>query len=155
MRMGPVSRLVRRSLNPLSTGATNRWYGGFRLAPDPRQRAAARTVPMAAHHGEPGLRVMHCVSSPGEWAVPVGERPGWSWLPPQGAFARLRSMPGWVRVWSMLPLVDRFAYSWMWWHGGWAVPIDETEPPSAAGVREPRRPLSPDARDHTSAPSSG
>ena len=29
MTMGPVSRFVRRSLNPLSTGATNRWYGGF------------------------------------------------------------------------------------------------------------------------------
>jgi hypothetical protein len=54
-------------------------------------------------------------------------------------------MPVWVRIWSMLPVVDRYAYSWMWWHGGWIVPIDDTDPPPPppAGVREPRRPLPP------------
>ena len=45
---------------------------------------------------------MHCVSSPGEWAVPLGERLGWSCLPPQGGFVRPRWVPAWVRVWHML-----------------------------------------------------
>jgi hypothetical protein len=77
--------------------------------------------------------------------VPAGKRPGWSWVPEHGAIARPQSMPVWVRIWSMLPVVDRYAYSWMWWHGGWIVPIDDTDPPPPppAGVREPRRPLPP------------
>ncbi len=62
-----------------------------------------------------------CVPSPGGWTVPTGRRPGWSWLPEQGARANLRAMPRWVRIWYRLPWLDRYAYSWMWWHGGWAV----------------------------------
>lgn len=154
MALDPVSRFGRRVLNPFSTGVANRWYGGFRLVPNGQGRPPARAVPMGVKQAEPGLRMVRCVTSPGDWVVPAGARPGWSWLPPQGAFARRRSMPGWVRVWSMLPLVDRFAYSWMWWHGGWAVPIDEAGSPPAAGVREPRRPLPPSPTGHASVPAS-
>jgi len=137
--MGPVNRFVRRALNPLSTGLTNRWYGGFRQLPPssapPRPPAGAAA---------PTVRAMRCVKSPGDWVVPPGERPGWSWLPEHGAIARPTAAPRWVHLWSMLPFVDRYAYSWMWWHGYWFVPIDETgPPPPPAGVREPRRPLPP------------
>lgn len=84
---------------------------------------------------------MLCVPSPGAWVVPAGQRPGWGWLPEQGALANLRMMPRWVRIWYGLPWIDRYAYSWMWWHGGWAVPVKHSQPPPpASGVREPRRP---------------
>jgi hypothetical protein len=44
-------------------------------------------------------------------------------------------MPRWVRVWFHLPFIDRYAYAWMWHHGGWDVlPPDEPD----TGVREPR-----------------
>jgi hypothetical protein len=126
MTMGPVSRFVRRSLNPLSTGVARRWYGEFRRVPDPQARVSLDAAPPPESPFEPGTaRAGHCELSPGEWEVPAGERPGWSWMPPQGAFARPRSMPTWVRVWYMLPWVDRYAYSWMWRNGGWAIPIDD------------------------------
>jgi hypothetical protein len=58
--------------------------------------------------------------------------------------ARPRSMPLWARIWYMTPLIDRFAYEWMWWRGYWSVVVDQDGPaPPGAGVREPRRPLSP------------
>src|SRR5437773_746201 len=31
------------------------------------------------------------------------------------------SVPWWVRVWSRVPLIDRFADEWMWFHGGFLV----------------------------------
>jgi hypothetical protein len=56
----------------------------------------------------------------------------------------LRSMPRWVRVWYRLPFVDRYAYEWMWWHGGWAVLTPGDAPPDQddgnSGDREPRVP---------------
>jgi hypothetical protein len=30
-------------------------------------------------------------------------------------------MPWWVRAWSRVPLIDRFADEWMWFHGGFLV----------------------------------
>jgi hypothetical protein len=30
-------------------------------------------------------------------------------------------MPWWVRVWSRVPLIDRFADEWMWFHGRFLV----------------------------------
>jgi len=80
--------------------------------------------------------------SPGSWQVPVGMRPGWSWLPSSGAHANVRAMPMWVRLWCMMPLIDRYAFEWMWWHGGWAVPVERSSPPEG-GVREPRHPRTP------------
>jgi hypothetical protein len=43
----------------------------------------------------------------------------------------------------MTPLVDRFAYEWMWWHGYWGIPVDPQNPSPDGGVREPRRPHDP------------
>jgi hypothetical protein len=41
-------------------------------------------------------------------------------------------MPRWVRLWYRTPFIDRYAYEWMWWHGGWSVlvPADESCPPA-------------------------
>ncbi len=50
-------------------------------------------------------------------------------------------MPLWVRIWYMVPLIDRYAYEWLWWHGGFGIPVerDDFQGPDAA-TREPRRP---------------
>ena len=139
-------RAIRRVVNPLSTGLTMRWHGaGVRrgpavpLTPPSNDRHAAPYQPPSATAGV-------CEASPGHWIVPAGQRPGWSWLPPQGAIPQLRAVPPWVRVWYRLPLVDRYAYSYMWHHGGWAVlPLagDDTIPPPAAGQPAPNRPVGP------------
>ncbi len=60
--------------------------------------------------------------SPAGWLVPAGVKPGWDWLPSNGARARLELMPVWVRVWYYTPLIDKYAYVWMWNHGGWEIP---------------------------------
>lgn len=74
------------------------------------------------------------IPTPGGWVPPAAVRPAWDWAPPPGIQARADRMPRWVRVWFHLPFVDRYAYSWMWHHGGWdVVPPDEPD----AGVREP------------------
>ena len=53
-------------------------------------------------------------------------------------------MPRIVRAWYHTPILDRWAYQWMWMHGGWDVePWDPPEPPPDSGVREPRRPHPP------------
>ena len=151
--MGPVERFVRRALNLISTGLTRWWLGvGLRRVP-------TRTGPPSAFPPTGGPRPMVCVPSPGDWVVPAGQRPGWSWLPEQGALPNLRAMPRWVRVWYRTPFIDRYAYAWMWWHGGWAVPVDSEapEPPPDGGVREPRRPLpkAPDGFAYRVEPGSG
>jgi hypothetical protein len=61
------------------------------------------------------------VPSPGGWAAPSGTLPAWNWLPPGGAVPRVERFPPWVRLWSQAPLADRYAYAWMWHHGGWDV----------------------------------
>jgi hypothetical protein len=84
------------------------------------------------------------VLSPGGWTPPPGVLPAWSWVPPEGAKPRLDIVPWWVQVWYELPLLDRYAHAWMWWHGGWEVrPPDSTRPGQQAGVREPRGPAHP------------
>jgi hypothetical protein len=53
-------------------------------------------------------------------------------------------MPRWVRIWFLLPFVDRYAHSWMWHRGGWL--LQQAAGPSAppdAGDREPRNPKPP------------
>ena len=55
----------------------------------------------------------------------------------------VRRMPMWARLWYMTPLVDRFAYEWMWWHGYWGIPAAPENPLPDGGVREPRRPRDP------------
>ena len=61
------------------------------------------------------------VASPGGWSVPAGVRPAWDWTPPPGVEPRLDRVPLWARVWYGTPLVDRYAHSWLWYHGGWDV----------------------------------
>ncbi|TWP32312.1 hypothetical protein FGL98_24450 [Leekyejoonella antrihumi] len=54
----------------------------------------------------------------------------------------LHAIPRWARLWYRIPFIDRYAYEWMWWHGGWSVlvPGDSQPLPPTDGVREPRRP---------------
>jgi len=59
--------------------------------------------------------------SPGGWRPPAGSLPGWQWSPPDGLRPRFDRVPVWVRVWYKTPFVDRYAYAWMWRHGGWDV----------------------------------
>ena len=59
--------------------------------------------------------------SPAGWQPPAGSRPGWDWAPPDGLRARLDRVPGWVGLWYKTPFADRYAYGWMWYHGGWDV----------------------------------
>jgi hypothetical protein len=65
-------------------------------------------------------------ASPAGWRPPAGARPAWQWSPPDGLRPRLDRVPGWVRLWYRTPILDRYAYSWMWERGGWDV-----LPPSA------------------------
>ena len=70
------------------------------------------------------------VPSPGGWRPPPGSRPAWQWTPPDGLRARLERVPAWVRLWYKTPLVDRYACTWMWHHGGWDVlpPTRKSQP---------------------------
>jgi hypothetical protein len=60
------------------------------------------------------------VPSPGGWTPPPGVIPAWNWTA-SGIEPRLDRIPRWVRVWYRTPLIDRWAYAWMWKHGGWDV----------------------------------
>lgn len=71
----------------------------------PRSAACSETVP-----------------SPGAWQPLPGTRPAWNWIPPEhGLLPRMDRFPWWVRLWYRTPVLDRFAYAWMWDHGGWDV----------------------------------
>jgi hypothetical protein len=59
--------------------------------------------------------------SPGGWQPPRDRLPAWNWLPPGGIRPRLDRVPRWVRLWYRTPFIDRYAYAWMWRHGGWDV----------------------------------
>ncbi len=136
--MGPWERQPRRTINPISTGLTGWWLGGGRRQVPLR----STTTNNPPRPGNPHPRVFTGTPSPGDWVVPPGMRPAWEWLPPEhGAMPNLRAMPRWVRVWYRVPLIDRYAYEWMWWRGGWSVFVPgDTPPPPDAGDREPRRP---------------
>lgn len=77
--------------------------------------------------------------SPGAWQPPASSIPGWNWTPPGRALcARWDRMPLWVRIWSRVPWVDRYARAYMWRHGGWdIVPMSDAETDGQSGVREP------------------
>jgi hypothetical protein len=78
--------------------------------------------------------------SPGRWVAPPGTKPAWNWVPHRyGISPRWDAVPFWVQLWYWTPFVDRWAYVWMWHHGGWEItphPVGS----GGAGVREPRRP---------------
>ena len=79
--------------------------------------------------------------SPDGWVPPPGVLPGWNWLPPDhGVSPRLDRVPRWVRLWFRTPLLDRWAYAWMWHHGALEMVPPQAPPPDPAGDREPRRP---------------
>ena len=61
------------------------------------------------------------IPSPGGWSAPAGLRPAWNWTPPPGVEPRLDRAPWWARAWYGTPLADRYAYAWLWYHGGWDV----------------------------------
>jgi len=136
--MGPLERRLRRIVNPISTALTGWWCGM-----GPRRQVPARPTPTASRTSEPRATTFFGVPSPGRWQAPSGLRPGWQWLPEHGAVPNLRAVPRWVRVWYRTPLLDRYAYEWMWWHGGWNVLTPgepPPPPPPSSDVREPRRP---------------
>lgn len=148
--MGPLERTLRRVLNPLSSGLTNWWLARDRRQVPPRPGAAPRAGLTAD-----GACFLREVASPGQWIAPAGQRPAWEWLPEHGASPNLQAVPRWVRVWFRTPFIDRFAYEWMWWHGGWSVLVPVDPPPSSGGgVREPRRPLpvGPSDEEHRDVP---
>ena len=113
--------------------------------PGPRLEAAVggrRRRPV----GDLSSAVSGRIPSPGGWVVPPGVRPAWNWTPPPGIVPRPDRAPRWVRWWYGTPVIDRYAYSWMWWHGAWdVVPAVAPAPGGGdiAGVREPRRPRAP------------
>ena len=116
--MGPVERRLRAAINPISTGLTSLWHGIGRHRQVPL-RSAREGGGFVSAASRP--LIFGGVASPGRWVVPDGLRPGWDWLPEHGATPNLRAMPRWARVWYRLPFIDRYAYEWMWWHGGWSV----------------------------------
>ena len=126
----PLERWLRERLNPWSTAMTMRWHGGWR-------RPGSKSFEFAPPRpeGASGIRAVRLERSPGSWQVPKGERPGWSWVPPQGAHVNVRGMPIWARLWYMTPFIDRFAYEWMWWHGYWGIPADPHDPGRSTDVR--------------------
>ncbi len=135
--MRPFERRLRRTINPVSTGLTG-WWLGTRPRQVPPRRVAP---PPAAGTTDQGPHTFIGVPSPGHWVAPAAQRPGWDWLPENGALPNLRALPRWVRIWFRTPFIDRYAHAWMWWHGGWAVLVPgDTPPPPDGGVREPRRP---------------
>jgi hypothetical protein len=85
-------------------------------------------VERVRYETEPGR-----IPSPGGWTVPSNVRPAWNWTPPPGIVPRPDRAPRWVRWWYHAPLIDRYAYAWMWWHGPLVPPL------SCADLKEGKR----------------
>lgn len=86
-----------------------------------RRQPAEGTVAFAGDGFRPVVRPV-AVPSPGGWQPPPGALPAWNWIPPEhGLSPRMDRVPWWVRLWWRAPILDRFAYAWMWDHGGWDV----------------------------------
>jgi hypothetical protein len=96
----------------------------YRTATIPRSapRVVSPTDPVvAAARARARWWETEAVPSPAGWQAPDGVLPAWSWAPPDGLQPRLDRVPAWVRLWYHTPLADRYAYAWMWEHGGWDV----------------------------------
>jgi hypothetical protein len=61
------------------------------------------------------------VPSPGGWQTPPGSRPGWDWVPPDGAVFDISIAPLWARVGFYVPVLDRRVRQWLWKHGYYTV----------------------------------
>ena len=99
-------------------------------------RRGRRTVNLASARGDV------LVPSPGGWRASSGSVPGWNWVPPCGATLNVDALPLWANLWRRTPLLDRFAYPWLWHHGYWLVaPAGRaTGGGEPSGDRAPRRP---------------
>jgi hypothetical protein len=91
--------------------------GGDSAPPSAGKTAAFRARAICRQH----RWETQAVPSPGGWAAPSGTLPAWNWLPPDGAVPRVERFPAWARLWYQTPFADRYAYAWMWHHGGWDV----------------------------------
>jgi hypothetical protein len=99
------------------------------------------SAPSGGGRSSPGFDTGQ-VLSPGAWQVPAGRKPGWDWLPPAGASARLDRVPRWLRILFWTPLRDRYAHQWMWFRGGWDVdPPEGSVADSPGGVQHHGRRL--------------
>ena len=80
--------------------------------------------------------------TPAGWVAPAGTLPAWNWIPAgHGLSPRLDRVPRWVRIWFRTPFIDRYAYVWMWHHGGWDLNSGEAADPGYnAGATLPRSP---------------
>lgn len=80
--------------------------------------------------------------TPAGWVAPGGHAPAWNWIPTDhGLSPRLDRVPRWVRIWYRTPFIDRYAYVWMWHHGGWDLTSDEdADPGYNSSVPLPRYP---------------
>lgn len=78
------------------------------------------------------------VPSPGTWEPPEGTSPAWNWVPANhGLTPRLDRVPRVVRLWFKTPFIDRWAYVWMWNHGGWDIsPLADPGAPSTGEVNK-------------------
>lgn len=84
------------------------------------------------------------VYSPGDWVAPTGSLPGWNWLPEDyGVRPALERIPRWVRAWFRTPFVDRYAYAWMWNHGGLELLPSAEGPGSSGSDHVPVEPVPP------------
>jgi hypothetical protein len=129
-------RLLRNAVSPASTALTTSWWCHSALRLKILRRSQGQQSPWPAR--EEGS------ASPAGWIAPPGMKPAWNWIPPHGIRSRPDLMPRWVRIWFHTPFIDRYAYVWMWYHGGWTVlPPGNSEPGDAAGVREPCGPEPP------------
>lgn len=146
-------RVMRHLLNPASTAVTRTWCHSALRRSALRLKAKGREL-----RGRPWPEAEDANDgydddnlSPAGWVAPPGTKPGWNWLPPDhGVYMRRDLMPMWVRAWYRLPLIDRYAYVWMWHHRCWELSVDDRGFGDLSGVREPRRPLPTslvDARD--------
>jgi hypothetical protein len=85
--------------------------------------------------------------SPGGFTAPPGTLPAWNWVPPgYGISPRWDRVPWWVQAWYWTPFVDRWAYAWMWRHGGWEIRRHPAGPGEGAGAFAPYRPVPPGHR---------
>lgn len=136
-QVGPLERHIGRMANPFSTALT-RWFCGMGHRRQADVRALdvrlSESIYESAEFGVP---------SPG-LVVPAGRRPAGRRIPEGRLTPRLHAMPRWVRVWYRTPFIDRYAYSWMWWRGGWDVLVPRRFAATAASGRHPRTPP-PDA----------
>ncbi len=151
----PLKQTVRHLLEPRTTFLVRRFTArvgdglsarSFVTGPDTglTDGNAAPTMDAVGRQSHDELAWTDRIPSPGGWTPPSGVKPGWAWLPPSGASPRLEAMPMWVRLWYWTPFIDRWAYVWMWDHGGlWVEPPGSAPPREDASVREPIRPTPP------------